>query len=683
MFNEEISFLDDSSESYEHANLPRVLNLHEKPDLFNNTSKINMNQSLKLLKSNNSIFNKLTENKKIKMKSNSIKNKTLKTKNKKDVHIIDLNNGIKRTRSNFNSNNKIFKYEKMLSKTDLNINMNDIKKNYFLKSPKLKLNKNKYIKNSNIKKNEKTFDKKMNNKFLNSNKLRDSRNKKRLFNSNTKENILFSKKIKNINKKYSNDLIRNISNEKINRTNTEYKSNFNLTNKIQLKTDTIKENEIKSHTDKVLPFINNNLIKSKKKKNINNNKNKIKKKIKNNNNNNLRLTLPPSKGKNKIKENEKNKLNLKIKNKINSKITTKKEDQKNNNISMNYSQRKLENYKTEKNNIKLNNKNYISIEKNIKTMRSFKDLLKQDNKYKIKSQIKSHYVISKAGRDEYGQLKINQDTYLFIKEINGIKDFDIFGVLDGHGPEGHFVSQIVSRYIQLEFQKIKVIEKIKDLNIIYNKLSSNNFSIIKDIFINADNFLRDQEIESRNSGTTCVIVIHIGEHIICANAGDSRAILIYDKNKNGEYKIFPLSIDSKPELKGEKERIKRMGGLVEKIKDQYGKEVGPYRVWNKNKDCPGLAMSRSIGDFNGKNLGIIPDPNIIETNFDINIKYIVVCSDGVWEFLSNEDVMLLGNKFYEENNPREFCKEIYDNSVKYWQKEDLVIDDITILAVFF
>ena len=36
MFNEEISFLDDSSESSEHANLPRVLNLHENPDLFNN-----------------------------------------------------------------------------------------------------------------------------------------------------------------------------------------------------------------------------------------------------------------------------------------------------------------------------------------------------------------------------------------------------------------------------------------------------------------------------------------------------------------------------------------------------------------------------------------------------------------------------------------------------------------------
>jgi serine/threonine protein phosphatase PrpC len=199
----------------------------------------------------------------------------------------------------------------------------------------------------------------------------------------------------------------------------------------------------------------------------------------------------------------------------------------------------------------------------MKLVRSLKNILREENKFNIKN----HCVLSKAGRDEFGHLKINQDTYLFIKEINGIKNFDIFGVLDGHGPEGHFVSQLVSRYIQLEFQKIKAIERIKDVKIIYQKLSANNFSIIKDIFINADNFLRDQEIESRSSGTTCVLVVHIGNHIICANVGDSRAILIYDKNKDHDYKVFPLSIDNKPEMKEERERITKMGGKVEKNKE--------------------------------------------------------------------------------------------------------------------
>ena len=280
-------------------------------------------------------------------------------------------------------------------------------------------------------------------------------------------------------------------------------------------------------------------------------------------------------------------------------------------------------------------------------------------------------------------MKINQDSYLFLPKVNGLKDFNIFGVLDGHGPEGHYVSQFVSRYFQLEFNNKEFIGNIKDINLIYQKISSNNFRMIRDLFINADNLLHDQEIESRNSGTTCVLVIHIGEHIICANTGDSRAILIYDKNKKNEFKVFPLSKDCKPELKEEKERIKKMGGIVEKIKNKHGKEIGPYRVWNKAKEYPGLAMSRSIGDFNGKNVGIIPDPQIIETNFGININYIVICSDGVWEFLKNDDIMKIGNKYYKENNPHDFCKEVVDLATKCWQKSDDIVDDITMVTAFF
>jgi serine/threonine protein phosphatase PrpC len=326
--------------------------------------------------------------------------------------------------------------------------------------------------------------------------------------------------------------------------------------------------------------------------------------------------------------------------------------------------------KINNNNNKLNNNKSIS---------SFKDLLRKEKKYIIKN----HYILSKAGKDDSGSMKINQDSYLFLPKVNGLKDFNIFGVLDGHGPEGHYVSQFVSRYFQLEFNNKEFIGNIKDINLIYQKISSNNFRMIRDLFINADNLLHDQEIESRNSGTTCVLVIHIGEHIICANTGDSRAILIYDKNKKNEFKVFPLSIDCKPELKEEKERIKKMGGIVEKIKNKNGKEIGPYRVWNKTKEYPGLAMSRSIGDFNGKNVGIIPDPQIIETNFGININYIVICSDGVWEFLKNDDIMKIGNKYYKENNPHDFCKEVVDLATKCWQKSDDIVDDITMVTAFF
>ena len=302
------------------------------------------------------------------------------------------------------------------------------------------------------------------------------------------------------------------------------------------------------------------------------------------------------------------------------------------------------------------------------------------------SNFKSHYALSKAGKDDSGKIKINQDSYVVITRINNLKDFNIFGVLDGHGPEGHLVSQFISKYIEVEFNNISGIKKLNDTEKIYSKLSSNDFEIIKNIIINADNVLKEQEIDSRTSGTTCVLVIHIGEHIICANTGDSRAVLVFDEKDDEELnylKVFPLSIDSKPEIPSEKERIINSGGDVEKIRNKFGQLVGPYRVWVKNKDYPGLAMSRSIGDFNAKVVGVIPNPEIIECNLSIYSKYIVICSDGVWEFLSNEDVMNVGKKYYLEGNPRGFCKKLIENSIKFWEKEDIVIDDITVVTIFF
>lgn len=40
--------------------------------------------------------------------------------------------------------------------------------------------------------------------------------------------------------------------------------------------------------------------------------------------------------------------------------------------------------------------------------------------------------------------------------------------------------------------------------------------------------------------------------------------------------------------------------------------MGPLRVWVKEDEVPGLAMSRSIGDKVAQSVGVIPDPEILE-----------------------------------------------------------------------
>mmetsp|Transcript_11480 Transcript_11480/g.8405 ORF Transcript_11480/g.8405 Transcript_11480/m.8405 type:complete len:125 (-) Transcript_11480:164-538(-) len=103
-------------------------------------------------------------------------------------------------------------------------------------------------------------------------------------------------------------------------------------------------------------------------------------------------------------------------------------------------------------------------------------------------------------------------------------------------------------------------------------------------------------------------------------------------------KILQLCEDHKPGLEMEKKRILEAGGRIECYKSSVGENLGPERVWLKNEDSPGLAMSRSIGDEQAHSVGVTYEPEI--TKFDLvpDDKFIILASDGVWEFLTNEEV---------------------------------------------
>ena len=300
--------------------------------------------------------------------------------------------------------------------------------------------------------------------------------------------------------------------------------------------------------------------------------------------------------------------------------------------------------------------------------------------------IKSCEYISVPGKNENGNKKINQDTYVIERNINGILNFNIFGVLDGHGEYGHYASQFVSRYAVNRIKNNPSIKKCDEAKEVYKKLTFNGYEIIANIFTDADVQIQKEKFDCQNSGTTCIIIIQLEEKIICANAGDSRGILIFDKNDNNNLlnsKIYNLSYDCKPDLPNEKLRIYECGGCVKKAVDENGEEGGPFRVWAFGEEYPGLAMSRSIGDLDAKKIGVIPNPQIVEYTLSSESKYMMVASDGIWEFISNEEAMRIGNKFYLRNDAAGLCKELYEKSLNLWHKEDCVVDDITLIVVFF
>lgn len=49
-------------------------------------------------------------------------------------------------------------------------------------------------------------------------------------------------------------------------------------------------------------------------------------------------------------------------------------------------------------------------------------------------------------------------------------------------------------------------------------------------------------------------------------------------------------------------------------------------------------MSRSFGDYVASTVGVISEPEMIYHRVENKLGFLVVASDGIWEFLTNEEL---------------------------------------------
>ena len=610
---------------------------------------------------------------------------------KEEIKNSDYNDEIYKT------NNYITKkYDKViLNLIEINNNKNNLNKNvlsdFIISQDNLNNNMNLFGKNQKI--NYSNSDKNLspsifhltanpsnNDLFqINQNKLvsEKSNSKKNIFNYDKKQNhkkqIIKLKRgdsYKHFNIINQIDPIKNVQN------NQENDNNNGFFDKKYYKNNHINLIPIPKNLKNKISSIVNNESKNKKNKNS-----KDKKKI-----NNIDINIDyDEKNQRKINHQKISSLTL-----GNNQLNNNKNDLKNNkefSESSNYLKRNRSE-KNQKIKIKTNLQYNINDDDKKLKIKNKSPKLKNIKLYKNISINKNFKILwdgqSQAGKDSNGNIKINQDTFKVCENINNIKYFNLYILCDGHGYDGHHVSQFATEFIIQKVSNHPLIYPLNELNDIYEKLIEFNYKIINNIFSETDQYLSTQKMfDTYTSGTTCVLILQIGTKIICANIGDSRAILIYSTNEFNNTKIFPLSFDSKPDLPLEMKRIIDCGGEVHKGKNSKGNYTGPMRIFAKGKNYPGLAMSRSFGDFKSKEYGVICQPSFVEYNIDEYCKYIVLCSDGVWDFIDNENVMKIGNKHYLNNNPNGFCQEILGNASYWWEKEDIVIDDITALIVFF
>jgi hypothetical protein len=156
---------------------------------------------------------------------------------------------------------------------------------------------------------------------------------------------------------------------------------------------------------------------------------------------------------------------------------------------------------------------------------------------------------TQAGINDEGMTKTNQDSTVVAEKLFGLENYNIFGVLDGHGKfkslnnlgsNGHQVSSFINMHFCDFFRKKDnyLNKKLKTNTVdlksekaIYDKLKENNFEIVKSAFNSAEALLTKAKYDVNFSGSTSVLVLLLGNKIICANAGDSRAFLFREISK--------------------------------------------------------------------------------------------------------------------------------------------------------
>ena len=283
--------------------------------------------------------------------------------------------------------------------------------------------------------------------------------------------------------------------------------------------------------------------------------------------------------------------------------------------------------------------------------------------------------------------KINQDSYL-VKENIFKENYNIYGVFDGHGENGHFVSKYVSEYMNEYFTN--------KLNYILNEEENQNFKIenIPNIFLKNHNQIIktastkiDKELSVINdydisqSGSTSIMLFMIKDTLICANIGDSQCY-IFNCSSEDLWTFEPLSNPHLASDENEQKRILEKGGEVHPYYEQDGIFEGPDRIYVKNKVYPGLVMSRTFGDLIAKNIGVISEPEIITKKVDNNTKFIVLGSDGLWDALKPYDVNRIVRPFFNKGDIDGACQTLMKKAKQKWDKDKEERDDITIIVIF-
>ncbi len=242
----------------------------------------------------------------------------------------------------------------------------------------------------------------------------------------------------------------------------------------------------------------------------------------------------------------------------------------------------------------------------------------------------------------------------------------LFGVCDGHGPNG----ENVARYIATRLGKAVQRQHSSSGGRGYQE-SIETACLVLDDQLRHEKSMMDAVGKVLGGTTCCVVWVNENENeMYSCNIGDSRFIMSY----NGE--AHAVTEDHKPYSQAERMRIYKAGG-----------HVSDLRVNGI------LAVSRTFGDFQFKTNATLEAheqlvtslPDIRTVEIDDNIDFMVVASDGLWDMMTNEETVTFIVESMKNDTPLpKICEELIENCrIPIDPATGLGSDNITIIIALF
>ncbi|CAJ1949697.1 unnamed protein product [Cylindrotheca closterium] len=208
-------------------------------------------------------------------------------------------------------------------------------------------------------------------------------------------------------------------------------------------------------------------------------------------------------------------------------------------------------------------------------------------------------------------------------------------LFDGHGVQGHIVaSHVLHEFPKLLASKLEALRMSED----HEVPDAIIIQMLKESFVEVDiygtpNFLL--------GGTTGSVTLRLGSKLYIANVGDSQT-MVFSMPNNGttirttagplqDVDIRFATRKDKALLPDERDRIEKLGGKIHVNPHSNESVVVVYSV--AARDTIMLAMSRSIGDWEWKVVGVTAEPlvDVVHLNQLPPNSFLMAASDGVWD----------------------------------------------------